>query len=81
MPLHRKRRATQAGSKSGPPALSGRPPKRAGCVTEFARAIPALHPVPAQHTSLGDHGVQMWSVSGLIPLLKRNNAGDFVFGY
>jgi hypothetical protein len=39
MPLHRKRRATQAGSKSGPPALSGRPPKRAGCVTEFARAL------------------------------------------
>jgi hypothetical protein len=38
MLVHRDRRATKAGSKSGPPALAGRPPKRAGGVASLARA-------------------------------------------
>ncbi len=65
MLLHRDRRATQSGDKSGPP-LRGRSQKAAEHRRLLARS-PAtrLRCTPRQRISESDHGVQIWSISGL----------------
>ncbi len=67
MPLHRDRRETPQGSKSGPPALAGRLGKPAGRRHKTCTGHqPAQRLAPRQRTAQVDQAVQMWSVLGLI---------------